>query len=204
MNLDDITLLQDAEPFKLNEIQTKSYEADTETLMDITFERSLDLLVIARAGYTVLDLISDIGGILGILMSAAGTFLFAWCYNSFDNYMVTKLYRVADSQMAEDDETKGASAGHKNLKKEPWRDLKEFLKSITPSCLWCCGQSRTDRSFEIGRAMLECETNIVQIIKSRRFFAEAMQVLLSDEQFKILQERSAVVVIDPDSVNEDS
>ena len=98
INLDDITKLTDVDPFKLNEIPTKSYEADSLTLMDITFERNLDLLVIARAGYTVLDLISDIGGILGILMSAAGTFLFAWGYNSFDNYMVTKLYRVADNQ----------------------------------------------------------------------------------------------------------
>ena len=53
VNLDNITELQDAEPFRVNEIQTKSYEADTETLMDITFERNLDLLVIARAGYTV-------------------------------------------------------------------------------------------------------------------------------------------------------
>ena len=76
----------------------------------------------------------------------------------------------------------------------------EFLKSITPSCLWCCGHSRNDRSFEIGRAMLECETNIVSIIKSRRFFEEAMQVLLSDEQYKILQERSALVVINPDNI----
>lgn len=52
--------------------------------------------------------------------------------------------------------------------------------------------------------MLEYETNIVSIIKSRRFFAEAMQVLLSDEQYKILLERSAVVVIDPDKIGEGS
>ena len=44
----------------------------------------------------MLDLFSDVGGILGIFMNGASIFLFAWTYNSFDNYMVTKLYRVRD------------------------------------------------------------------------------------------------------------
>jgi len=31
--------------------------------MDVTFERNMDLIIIARDGYTILDWISDIGGI---------------------------------------------------------------------------------------------------------------------------------------------
>ena len=31
---------------------------------------------------------------MGILMSGASVFLFAWSFNSLDNYMVSKLYEV--------------------------------------------------------------------------------------------------------------
>ena len=46
--------------------------------------------------------------------------------------------------------------------------------------------------------MLGHETNILQIIRSRRFFAEALQMLLNEEQRKVLLERSRYVVFDPD------
>jgi len=39
------------------------YEKDYEVQMDVTFERNLNLLTITREGYTILDYISDIGGI---------------------------------------------------------------------------------------------------------------------------------------------
>ena len=54
------------------------------------------MLVIARQGYTVLDCISDVGGILGILTSIMSAFLFAWRYRAFDDHMISKLYRVID------------------------------------------------------------------------------------------------------------
>ena len=62
--------------------------------MDITVEMNLDQLVVVREGYTFLDLLSDIGGLQGILFSSVGFFI-AFCnYNMLDNYMVTKLYRL--------------------------------------------------------------------------------------------------------------
>ena len=42
INLDDLTELEDPSLFKMLELQPKPYEADTETLMDITFERDLN------------------------------------------------------------------------------------------------------------------------------------------------------------------
>lgn len=54
----------------------------------------LNQVVIARNGYTVLDFFSDIGGIQSIMISAAAIMVYAWTYNSLDDYMVTKLYRV--------------------------------------------------------------------------------------------------------------
>ena len=56
--------------------------------MDITFERDLNLTVVTRDGYTILDWISDIGGIQGILISAIAIMISYWNYNYFDNFMV--------------------------------------------------------------------------------------------------------------------
>ena len=62
--------------------------------MDITFERDLSLLVISRDGYTVLDWISDIGGIQSILMGAVAIIVGYWNYNNFDNFLVSALYML--------------------------------------------------------------------------------------------------------------
>ena len=58
---------------------------------------NLDHKVIARAGYTVLDYISDIGGMQGMLMSFMAWFIAVWNYNMFDNHMVSRLFKVEKS-----------------------------------------------------------------------------------------------------------
>ena len=55
---------------------------------------NLDLRVVSRDGYTLLDLISDIGGAQGMLISLSAFFLSIWNHNYFDNYMVSSLFRV--------------------------------------------------------------------------------------------------------------
>ena len=54
----------------------------------------LNQVIIARNGYTVLDFFSDIGGIQSILITGSAFVVYAWTFNSLDDYMVTKLYRV--------------------------------------------------------------------------------------------------------------
>ena len=54
----------------------------------------LDLKEIKRSGYTMLDLISDIGGIQGVLFSSFAIFVGVWNHNMIENYLVTKLYRL--------------------------------------------------------------------------------------------------------------
>ena len=60
--------------------------------MDITIEMNLNLKVIARAGYTILDFISDVGGIQAMLISLVAWVVAFWNYKMFDNYMVSRLY----------------------------------------------------------------------------------------------------------------
>ena len=66
--------------------------------MDIQIEMNLNLLQVARDGYTLLDFFSDIGGIQGILISGTSIFLAIWNYNNFDNFLVSRLYRLVSSE----------------------------------------------------------------------------------------------------------
>ena len=60
--MDDLTQLTDATVFKIEGQPLRSYEKDYDAQMDITIEMNLDQNVISRDGYTILDWISDIGG----------------------------------------------------------------------------------------------------------------------------------------------
>ena len=44
-------------------------------MFGVTFEMSLDLLIVSRNGYTMLDILSDVGGIESILISGISLFL---------------------------------------------------------------------------------------------------------------------------------
>lgn len=57
--------------------------------MTIALEMNLDQTVISREGYTVLDLLSDIGGIQGVVGSALVVLISILNYNHFDDYLVT-------------------------------------------------------------------------------------------------------------------
>ena len=52
-----------------------------------------DLTLIERTGYTLTDLLSDIGGIQGILISAMAMVLGVLNANHLENHLVTKLFK---------------------------------------------------------------------------------------------------------------
>ena len=54
---------------------------------------NLDLVVIQRSGYTILDILSDVGGLQGILISIISLFLSTWNYNQLNSYLVSRLYK---------------------------------------------------------------------------------------------------------------
>ena len=112
----------------------------------------LHQVVISRSGYTFLDLFSDIGGLLSLLIIAAQLLLIAVTFNRIENHMVSKLYK-----MRGDNENKKIPRYDLPL---DWNlDTRCFIRSIMPGC--CCKPSLKDKSFAIGRKMLEHETNIV-------------------------------------------
>ena len=62
--------------------------------MDVTFELDLNQKFIMRKSYSFLDLLSDIGGMIGILMGIFSSIVACFNFNNFDNYMVSRLFKV--------------------------------------------------------------------------------------------------------------
>ena len=56
----------------------------------------LDSYNVERSGYNILDLLSNIGGILGMLISIAHLITSIFNYNNFDDYLVTQLFKLKD------------------------------------------------------------------------------------------------------------
>ena len=82
IDLDDFTEL-DAEVFKIDTLPTISYEEDYVVQMDIRVEMNRDQELILRTTYTILDVLSDIGGIQSIFQSTVILFLGIWNYSHF-------------------------------------------------------------------------------------------------------------------------
>ena len=62
--------------------------------MSVTFEMDLDRMEYSRSRFTVLDLLAQFGGFIGIFGRIFGFFMAAWNFNALENYMVTYLYKM--------------------------------------------------------------------------------------------------------------
>ena len=96
LNLDDLTRISTDDIFEIEKIQTRTYEKGYDVQMDITVEMNLSLQQVERSGYNILDLLSDVGGIQGLLVSFIGIILGVMNYNNFDNFMASRLYKIKD------------------------------------------------------------------------------------------------------------
>ena len=54
----------------------------------------LDLMQYERTVYTMFDMLSDIGGLTGIIAIVFGFINSTWNYNAFDNFMVSRLFKI--------------------------------------------------------------------------------------------------------------
>ena len=96
VDFDEMTELNDKSVFEFEELLTRPWTFDKVTLANISVEMNLDLKILKREGYTALDLISDIGGMQGLLFSLAASLLTILNHNQLSNYLVSKLYLIKD------------------------------------------------------------------------------------------------------------
>ena len=74
------------------------YEKFDSTWISVTVEKDLRLTTYARGMYTLFDMLSDIGGLSGIFMTFFGVLAALWNFKTFDNMMVTSLFKVKKSR----------------------------------------------------------------------------------------------------------
>ena len=59
---------------------------------------SKDLILIQRNGYTLLDILSDVGGMQGFLLSVAGFFVGMLRYHDADAYLLSRLFDTSQRE----------------------------------------------------------------------------------------------------------
>ena len=190
--MDEITELEADSIFSLEPMPVRPYEKDKDVVMEISIERNLDLKVVSREGYTILDFLSDLGGMQGLIYSVLAMMLGFWNYNYLEDFLVSRLYRLEKTSVNK----VPASSFFKNsefmipLKLD---NPKTYIRESLPTC--CakkrpCRPDRRTMGFALARAKLELETNAIEFIKMKRYFGLALRTILSKEQRMLLKERS--------------
>ena len=87
-----MTALEDYSIFKLDNLPNLPYEKDKFVQMDVTIEMNLDLGLIYRSGYNILDVLSDIGGMQSMIVTAFSVLLGIWngSYKGFEHEECSK------------------------------------------------------------------------------------------------------------------
>ena len=202
IDLDDLTELEDDTIFNVERIWTGTYEKEYDVQMEISFQMNLDKHQVARTGYTILDVLSDVGGIQGLLISFCTIALGVINYNNFDNQLASRLFKIK-GQPGKLDDPKTISSFIYPTK---WLNLFEYFLDVVPERIKCkckfCNKSRSLRAVEKARERMEQEINIVHIVKSRRYFQRALRLLLSRRTREQMQKQSRYIYINPDDSSE--
>ena len=66
---------------------------EVELAYGVAIQMNMDQTVIQRSGYTVLDILSDVGGLQGILISGILYILSIVNHNHLNNFLVSKLFK---------------------------------------------------------------------------------------------------------------
>ena len=59
---------------------------------------NLNQRVVTRNGYTIADVLSDLGGLQRVIMSFGGILAAFLNFNNFENYMSSRLYKIPDKK----------------------------------------------------------------------------------------------------------
>ena len=96
LNLDDFTIFESDRLWTMERgpIQILDYTTRAGSLGTLGIELSQDLIHYERTGYTLLDLLSDIGGIQGLIYSFLSLIVSLYSNGIVNEYLVTKLYNV--------------------------------------------------------------------------------------------------------------
>ena len=147
--LGDTTKEERQDLFLVKRKETMPYEFSDNVWLSITFEMSLDVVEYEREVYTFLMMLSDIGGLAGALVTLLSLFMALWNFKAFDNYLVSKLYRVRRQDEAIGEHTSFYDKSE-YIKLSSFPNCGELLRCLFPK-RWCCKRSRKDEALLTAR-----------------------------------------------------
>ena len=195
--LDEVTQTHLDDLFTVRKYDVIPFEMPDKFWVSVSFEMDLDMIHIERKLYTVFDMLSDVGGLLGILTSIAALLNTIWNYQAFDNFMVSRLFKIKRPKEEILADT-GFFSQSEYIKLSIVPNLRNWCLSCVPRCCFCCGYSRKEKALQLARAKLDKEVNIIEIVKSWRYFESAIRFLLTERKRLDLKERSRYLTVDPD------
>ena len=182
INLDDITELEDGTIFGIETLPVRSQEKDYNIAMEISFERSLDLKVIMREGYTILDYLSDIGGMQGVFQSTLIMLLSISNYKYIDSFLVSQLFNFKKPPPKIPIFQNNHTSSPTQMVPYKCDSLKQWLRDTLPSCMFRAKFCRPDfrtKAFNKAYGKLTSEINAIDLIRQKRFVNSALRLLLS-------------------------
>ena len=135
---------------------------------------NLNLRHIEREGYQSLDLLSDVGGIWAILSSVFASVLTFLNYNNFDTFMASRLFKIK-KENTENIKYDNYSEQSNYFTPPKFDNLKQYTMKVLPRRLVCCKKSRKERAIAKAIKEMDDEIDIIEMIKSRRYFKEALR-----------------------------
>ena len=94
-NYGEVTALNDDIVFKLKEQAPIVTKRDDDLLMEMFFEREYNKTEVERSIYTILDFLSDLGGVQSIFISLFTLALALINYKHPDAFMASRLFKIS-------------------------------------------------------------------------------------------------------------
>ena len=111
-------------------------------------------------------MLSDFGGLTGILTSVFALISSAWNYQAFDNFIASRLFKVQKlSEQINPDTDYNEESEH--IKIGVFPNCKNWMLSWIPSCCDCINtrRSRKEIALHMAREQLAKEVNIIEMVK---------------------------------------
>ena len=135
------------------------YERDDSSWIRVTFGMDIDSTQVHHSsGFTVIDLVADIGGLAFILYHIArGLVSMGTCNNTIENSLISRLYKIKT--------TGGEQNSYAFFSESSW-----------------CHNSRERKARRKAKKSLDRESNIIDAIKLQRYFKKALKMLITDDK----------------------
>ena len=159
--------------------------------MALGIDMDLTRTVINRTNYTILDVMSDVGGLESVLASLVSFLLGALNYNNLNSQMISQLFKFPGQ---------GAKGAKKQVvyKSTMLGNAADYILDSLPSCFVCCKKNRRQKQYEAALNRLQEETDIIKLIKQLRFVSKALEYVPLRKDKRKLIEETEFILLEPD------